>query len=106
MTVIKQLKMLFLAVSHDQVDNNGKNQARFILPVLEKYSLKKKLSYIITDNARSKDICMTEIIEILRSNLDAHGEQLQYMRYIIYLAAKAPWFDDKSEIFEAKLAFA
>lgn len=60
-----------------------------MLSVLEKYSLKEKLSYLITNNARFKDTYMMEIIEMLRSNLDANSEKLQYIRCIIYVAAKA-----------------
>ncbi len=102
---IKQLRLLILAVSHDQVDNNKKIQTPSIPPVLEKYSWKKKLSYLIMGNVRSKDTCMKKIIRILRPNLDAHGEHLQNKGYIIYFAVKVFWFDDELEIFEAKVAY-
>ncbi len=104
--VNKQLRTLLLAVRYVQGDHSGKNQARSILPVLEEYSLKGNLGFFIPDNASSNDTCVTEIIETLRPDLDAHDGHLRCMGYIINLIAKAFLFGNKSETFEAEVAVA
>ena len=63
--------------------------------------MKEKLGYFITDNASYNDTCVTEIIETLRPDLDAHGRRLRCMGHIINLIAKALLFGNKSESFEA-----
>ncbi len=68
--------------------------------------MKEKLGYFITDNASSNDTCVTEIIETLRPDLDAHGRRLRCMEHIINLIAKALLFSNKSESFEADVAVA
>lgn len=101
-----QLRTLLLAVRHIRGDHGGKNQARSILPILEEYSLKEKLGYFITDNASSNDTCVTEIIETLQPDLDAHGRRLRCMGHIINLITKAFLFGNKSETFEVYIAVA
>lgn len=42
----KQLRTLLLAVRHIQRDHNGKNQAKSIFPVLEKYFFKREVRFL------------------------------------------------------------
>ena len=85
-------------------DYSGKNQAKAILPVLDKYLLKAKLGYFITDNASSNDTCITEIIDLIRPDLNAKKKRLQCIGHIINLIAKAFIFSNKSKSFEADVA--
>ena len=51
----KELRTVVLAVRNIHGDHSGKNQAKAIIPVIDKYALKEKLGYFITDNASSRD---------------------------------------------------
>ena len=104
--VNKRLRTLLLAIRHIQGDHDGKNQTKFILSILMKYSLKEKLGYFITDNASSNDICVMQIVETLRLDLNISNQRFQYMGHIINSIAKALLFSNKSETFEADLAIA
>lgn len=57
-------------------DDNEKNQAKAILSVLDKYLIKAKLGYFITNNASSNDTYITEIINLIRFNLNAKERRL------------------------------
>ncbi len=57
----KFLRTVVLAVRNIHGDHSGKNQPK---PVIEKYALKEKLGYFITDNASCNDICVTKIIDL------------------------------------------
>ena len=102
----KQLRTVLLAVRNMHGDHSGKNQAKAILPVLDEYLLKAKLGYFITDNASSNDTCITEIIDLIRPDLDAKERRLRCIGHIINLVAKAFIFGNKSESFEADVAIA
>ena len=102
----KQLRTVLLAVRNMHGDHSGKNQAKAILPVLDEYLLKAKLGYFITDNASSNDTCITEIIDLIRPDLDAKERRLRCIGHIINLIAKAFIFGNKSESFEADVAIA
>ncbi len=82
-------------------DHSRKNQAKPILPVLDEHLLKAKLGYFITDNASSNDTCITEIINLIRPDLDAKERRLRCIGHIINLVAKTFIFGNKSESFEA-----
>lgn len=101
-----QLRTVLLAVHNMHGDHSGKNQAKAILPVLDDYLLKAKLRYFITNNASSNDTCITEIIDLIRPNLDANERRLRCIGHIINLIAKAFIFGNKSESFEADVAIA
>ncbi len=72
----KQLCTVLLTVRNMHGDHSGKNQAKAILPVFVEYLLKAKLGYFITDNASLNDTCITEIIDLIRLNLDAKERRL------------------------------
>ncbi len=60
----------------------------------------------MTDNASSNDICVAEIIDFIRLDLDLGEQRLRCMGHIINLIAKAFIFGNKSETFEADIAIA
>ena len=85
----KELRTVVLAVRNICEDYSGKNQAKAIIPVIDEYALKEKLGYFITDNASSNDICVAEIIDLIRPDLDLGKRKLRCMGHIINLIAKA-----------------
>ena len=102
----KQVRTVLLAVRNMHGNHSEKNQAKAILPILDEYLLKAKLGYFITDNATSNDTCITEIIDLIRHDLDAKERRLRCIGHIINLIAKAFIFGNKSESFEADVAIA
>ena len=101
----KQLRILFLAVRHIQGDHSGKNQAKAIIPILEEYFLKEKMGYFVKNNTSSNDTCIMEIIETLRSDLNANNQRLRCKCHIVNLIAKAFLFGNRSETLKQMLQF-
>ena len=97
---------MLLAVRNMHGDHSRKNQAKAILPVIDEYLLKAKLRYFITDNASSNDTCISEIIALIRPDFDSKERRLRCIGYIFNLIVKAFIFGNKSESFEADVAFA
>lgn len=77
-----------------------------IIPMIDKYGLKEKLGYFMTDNTSSNNTCIAKIIDLIRPDLDLKERRLWYMGYIISLITKAFVFGKKSETFEADIAIA
>ena len=102
----KQLCTVLLTMRNMHNDHSGKNQAKAILLVFNKYLLKVKLRYFIMNNASSNDICITEIIDLIRLNLNAKERKLQFIRHIINLIVKVFIFDNKFEFFKIDIAIA
>ncbi len=63
--VKKELRTVVLVVRNIYGDHSGKNQAKAIIPVIEKYDLKEKLDNFITDNASSNNTSVVEIIDLI-----------------------------------------
>ena len=101
-----ELCTVVVAVWNIHEDYSGKNQAKAIIPVIDKYSLKKKLGYFIINNASSNNICVAKIIDLIWPDLDLGERKLWCMGYIINLIAKVFIFDNKSETFKADIAIA
>lgn len=95
-----------LAVRNMHNDHSGKNQAKTILSILDKYLPKAKLRYFSTDNAFTNNTCITKIIDLICPNLDAKKKRLKCIKHIINLIAKAFIFGNKSESFKANIAIA
>lgn len=102
----KQFCKILLAVRNIYNNHIRKNQAKAIFPILDKYLLKAKLEYFIIDNIFLNNICIIEIIDLIRFNLDAKERRLQYIRYIINLITKTFIFDNKYKSFKADIAIA
>ena len=54
-----------LAIQNIHRNHSGKNHAKVIIPVIDKYALKEKLGYFITDNASFNNICVVKIIDLI-----------------------------------------
>lgn len=54
-----------LAIRNIYKDQSGKNQAKAIILVINKYSLKEKLGYFMINNTFSNDIFVTKIINLI-----------------------------------------
>ena len=102
----KELRIVMLAVRNIHGDHSEKNQAKAIIPVIDEYGLKEKLSYFMTDKASSNDTYIAEIIDLIRPDLNLGERRLRCIGYIINLVAKAFIFGNKSETFEADIAIA
>lgn len=87
-------------------DYNRKNQVKAIISIIDKYILKKKLSYFIINNASLNDIYITKIIDLIQLDLDLRKWKFQYIKYIINLITKNFIFRNKSEIFNISIIIA
>ncbi len=84
-----------LTVWNMRGDHSGKYTAKVILPVIDEYLLKANLGYFITNNPSSNDTCITEIIDLVRPDLNAQERKLRCVGHIINLVAKAFIFSNK-----------
>lgn len=87
-------------------DHSRKNYAKTLLPIFNKYLLKAKFEYFITDNVFSNDTYITEIINLIRPDLYTKKRRLQYIGHIINLIDKDFIFGNQSQFFKADVAIA
>ena len=102
----KELHIIVFSVWNIHGNHGGKNQAKAIIPVINKYALKEKLGYFITNKAFSNNICIATITDLIWPNFDLRERRLWYMEHIINLIAKAFIFGNKSKTFKADIAIA
>lgn len=100
----KELRTIVLTVRNIHEDHSGKNQAKVIILVIDKYALKKKLGYFITNNTSSNNIYIAEIIDLIWPDLDLEKRRHWCMGYIINLIAKVFIYGNKLETFKADIA--
>ena len=77
MNVKEKLYTIVFGVWNIYGDHSRKNQVKATILVIDKYALKKKLSYFITNNFFSNDIFVAKIIDLIRSNFDIIKEYLK-----------------------------
>lgn len=102
----KELCTVVITVHDIHGIQSGKIYPKVIIPMIDKYPLKKKLSYFITDNAFFNDTFVIKIIDRIWLDLNIGKQRLWYMRNIINLIAKSFIFDNKSETCETDIAIA
>lgn len=61
----KKLYTIVFMVWNIYRDYSGKNQAKVIISIIDKYALKKKLGYFINNNASFSNICIAKIIDLI-----------------------------------------
>ena len=55
-----------MAIKEVDGEHSGKNQAKYVLEVLEEYKIEDKLGYLIIDNANNNDTLITSLSSSLR----------------------------------------
>lgn len=87
-------------------NHSEKTQAKAILLVFNKYLLKTKLRYFITNNVFLNNSYIIKIINLIYFNLDTKKRKLKCIRYIINLIIKTFIFNNKSKFFKINIFIA
>ena len=66
----KALSIVVLMIQNIYRNHSGKNQEKRIIPIIDKYALKEKLGYFITNNASCNNKCAATIIDLIWPDLD------------------------------------
>lgn len=97
------IQTVIIALCCIKGSHTGENIAYILEQVIKEYDITDRLRYLILDNAKSNDTCVTALFQSITSHLNKKHWHLLCMGHIINLATQALLLENIPIVIDAKI---